>query len=488
MSPTLIALHGHGDSAESAQQWGNAIAPRNWQVIAPSAPLDADGSPSWFDTGPRGVDPDTLRRSVDEIESLCSQAVGGPVVVAGFSQGAALALHLAPSVRATAIVAMSGFLTDAELESGQGPPILITSNQGDEVIPGFLSGDAAEALRACGRVVEFRILEGPHAVTPSAASEARNWIAEKADVGMRASLGLPTDRVDNPDFVSGVGIARLARHFEEIGAAAAFVTDHPAPDDRWLAAGGHQALEPTVALTAAAMATERLKLHTHVYVLAYRNPFLAAKALASLDVVSGGRLILGVAAGYLKAEFAALGSNFEDRGSDLESSLRLLRRVWSESSVAAMGAGFEARSVTALPHPVQQPLPPIWVGGNTRAAMRRAVTLGDVWCPFPTPGGLDKATRTAPMINLDDLREAKQRLQEVSAENGRATAPSICFSPFTYWAWAQDPSAGAPALLHELRELADMGIRDLVLPVPGTSMPEVEHNASALMEMVSSVT
>ncbi len=487
MSPTLIALHGHRDSAESARQWGNAIAPRNWEVIAPSAPLDAAGSPSWFETGPRGVDPDTLRRSVDEIGSLCSKVADSRVVVAGFSQGAALALHLAPGVRADAIVALSGFLTDAELETGQGPPTLITSNRGDEVIPGFLSGDAADTLRASGRIVESRSLDGSHAVTPSTVAQARDWIEETADGRMRASLGLPTDKVHNPDFVSGAGIGRLARHFEGIGAAAAFVTDHPAPDDRWLAAGGHQALEPTVALTAAAVTTERLKLHTHIYVLAYRNPFLAAKALASLDVVSGGRLILGVAAGYLKAEFAALGSNFDGRGSELESSLRLLRRIWSEPSLAATGDGFEARSVTALPHPVQQPSPPIWVGGNTRAAMRRAVTLGDVWCPFPTPGGLEKATRTAPMRDLADLSEAKQRLQEVSEANGRATAPRICFSPFTHWAWTQDHEAGAPALLRELNELADMGIRDVVLPVPGTSIEEVEHNASVLMEMVLSV-
>ena len=96
---------------------------------------------------------------------------------------------------------------------------------------------------------------------------------------MRFSIALPTDRVDQPDeFVTGEAVAEVAATVERLGLDGCFVTDHPAPDTRWLDAGGHHALEPTVALAFAAAATRSILVHTHIYVLAYRNPFLARNA------------------------------------------------------------------------------------------------------------------------------------------------------------------------------------------------------------------
>ena len=115
---------------------------------------------------------------------------------------------------------------------------------------------------------------------------------------MRYSVGLPVDHVTMADeFVTGDAIAEMAAAVEAAGLDAVFVTDHPAPDERWLAGGGHHAQEPMVALAFAAAATRRVMLHTHVYVAAYRNPFLAAKGVATLQNLSGGRVLLGVAAG-----------------------------------------------------------------------------------------------------------------------------------------------------------------------------------------------
>src|SRR5437667_8890425 len=123
---------------------------------------------------------------------------------------------------------------------------------------------------------------------------------------MRFSVSLPADRIDRaPEFVTQVAIADIAHAAEAAGFDACFVTDHPFPPHRWLYGGGHHALDPFVALSFAAAATSRLRLQTHILVLPYRNPFLVAKAVLSLDVLSGGRVILGVAAGYLKGEFAA---------------------------------------------------------------------------------------------------------------------------------------------------------------------------------------
>lgn len=246
---------------------------------------------------------------------------------------------------------------------------------------------------------------------------------------MQYSVGLPTDRVDAPhEFVTGDAIAEMAAAAEAAGFDACYVTDHPAPDDRWLAGGGHHALEPLVALSFAAAATTTLRLHTHVYVAAYRNPFLAAKGISSLDVLSGGRVILGVAAGYLRPEFGALGVDFDDRNDLLDESIALMRRVWTEDGVAVDGPRVRARGVTQLPKPAQ--CPPIWIGGNSVRAMRRAVELGQGWSPFPNPAVASAAVKTPAITNLEELGARLEQAREHAAVVGRTEPLDISFAPF----------------------------------------------------------
>ena len=173
------------------------------------------------------------------------------------------------------------------------------------------------------------------------------------------------------------------------------MTDHPAPDAKWLASGGHPRSIPFVALSFAAAATTRLRVQTHILVLPYRNPLLTAKSVLSLDVLSGGRVILGVAPGYLKPEFAALGVDFDERNELTDEAIDVMRRVWSEDEVVAEGRHF-TRGTSMRPRPVQQPHPPIWIGGNSTAAIRRAVERGQGWVPFPNPGGLTACTPELP--------------------------------------------------------------------------------------------
>jgi alkanesulfonate monooxygenase SsuD/methylene tetrahydromethanopterin reductase-like flavin-dependent oxidoreductase (luciferase family) len=143
---------------------------------------------------------------------------------------------------------------------------------------------------------------------------------------MRFALGLPTTQVGTPDeFLTGAAIAEMARHAEDLGFEAVHVTDHPAGDQQWLDTGGHHALDPFVALSFAAAATTRLRVQTHIIVLPYRNPFLTAKSVLSLDVLSGGRLTLGVAAGYLRSEFNALGVDFNERNELFDEALEVMR-------------------------------------------------------------------------------------------------------------------------------------------------------------------
>src|SRR5258706_6741633 len=169
------------------------------------------------------------------------------------------------------------------------------------------------------------------------------------------SAELPTSRIDAPEeFLTQEAVAELARCAEQAGFSACHVTDHPAPDARWLDSGGHHAMDPFVALSFAAAATSTLRLLTYVFIAAYRNPFLSAKAAMSLDVLSGGRLILGTAAGYLRPEFGALGVDFDERNELLDEALEVMRSAWTGDVVAIAGRHFRARGLRMQPSPTSR--------------------------------------------------------------------------------------------------------------------------------------
>lgn len=248
---------------------------------------------------------------------------------------------------------------------------------------------------------------------------------------MRFSVGLPVDRVDREaEFVTGAAIAEMAAASEAAGFDAVYVTDHPAADDQWLEGGGHHALEPMVGLAFAAAATTTVRLQTHVYVAAYRNPFLAAKGVATLDALSGGRVILGVAAGYLRPEFGALGVNFDERNELLDECIEVMKRVWTEDGVEFEGRHFKSRSVTMRPRPASTPHPPIWVGGNSIRAMRRAVELGQGWVPFPNPAVAARATKTPAITTMDELALRLDAARDYAKAVGRTEPLDVCFAPF----------------------------------------------------------
>lgn len=240
------------------------------------------------------------------------------------------------------------------------------------------------------------------------------------------SLELPTHRVEDPaEFVTAGAIADIAQAAESAGYAAVHVTDHPAPDTKWLDHGGHHALDPFVALSFAAAATTTVKLLTNVYIAAYRNPLLGAKSIQSLQVLSDGRLIIGTAAGYLKPEFRSLGVDFDNRGALLDEALDVLAQALSGEDVAYTGSTFQTRGVRLRPIP--EVLPPIWIGGNSKRAVRRAVSRGQGWAPFNT-FGYATASRTAEISTLDELEAAIAWTRSYASEIGRIEPLDICFS------------------------------------------------------------
>jgi probable F420-dependent oxidoreductase len=286
---------------------------------------------------------------------------------------------------------------------------------------------------------------------------------------MKFSVSLPTERIDRAaEFVTQTAIAEIARAAEEAGFAACFVTDHPFPPHRWLYGGGHHALDPFVALSFAAAATSRLRLQTHILVLPYCNPFLTAKAVLSLDVLSGGRVILGVAAGYLRGEFAALGAEFEARQEASDEAIRAMKQAWAEDDVRFEGRGFKAIGNSMGFRPAQQPHPPIWVGGNSRAAIRRAVELGDGWVPFPNTARMSAHTRTPAIETFDDLAARIALAREHAEAVGRERPLDVCYSLFSPGSHSLDPGEAR----QHIGELRELGVTWLTVGFPAQTRRE----------------
>ena len=141
-------------------------------------------------------------------------------------------------------------------------------------------------------------------------------------------------------------------------------------------------LDTTVALTWVAACTERLRIASGIIVLPLRNPLLLAKELASVDVVSRGRLIIGLGAGWMEPEFKALGVPMQERGEKMDDALRAMRALWTMEHPEHHGPSASFRGVASYPRPIQTPTPPIVIGGESPAALRRAVTMGNGWYGF----------------------------------------------------------------------------------------------------------
>ncbi|OBG13259.1 LLM class F420-dependent oxidoreductase [Mycolicibacterium celeriflavum] len=276
----------------------------------------------------------------------------------------------------------------------------------------------------------------------------------------------------NPELVTGKGIATVAAAAEAAGFDGFGFTDHPAPTQRWLEAGGHDAVDPFVAMGYAAATTTTLRLIPNIVVLPYRNPFVVAKAGATLDLLSEGRFTLGVGVGYLKREFAALGVDFEERAALFEEALEVIRGIWTTDDFLYQGRHFTASGITAHPRPVSDPHPPIWIGGNTAAARKRVLAYGDGWCPFPAPALLAQTARTATMDaetltpGIDDLR---RRFDEAGRD---WSSIDITFTNSEGGGPGSD-DFNADAYLAGLEKLAATGVTWVQVGLPGDSLAHV---------------
>lgn len=291
----------------------------------------------------------------------------------------------------------------------------------------------------------------------------------------------------NPELASGDGVAAVAAAAEAAGFAGFGFTDHPAPSQRWLEAGGHDALDPFVALGFAAARTSTLRLIPNIVVLPYRNPFVVAKSGATLDLLSGGRFTLAVGVGYLKREFAALGVSYDERAQLFEEALEVIRAIWTSDDITYEGKHFSARGITAHPRPLSQPHPPIWVGGNTGAARQRVVAYGDGWCPFPAPAGLARTAGTASIDSVERLASGIDDLRRRLDAAGRdPSSVDITFSNFEGGFPGSD-GFNADAYLGGLDKLAALGVTWVQVHLPGDSMAHVQDSIEQFRNQVIDV-
>jgi probable F420-dependent oxidoreductase len=281
----------------------------------------------------------------------------------------------------------------------------------------------------------------------------------------------------DPGLASGAGIAAVARAAEAAGCSGFGFTDHPAPSRRWLDAGGHDAVDPFVALGFAAAHTTTLRLVPNIVVLPYRNPFLVAKAGATLDRLSDGRFTLAVGAGYLRSEFAALGVPYEERNERFDEALELIHLAWTSDEVTFDGRHFSARSVAARPRPVARPRPPIWIGGNSAAARQRVADHAEGWCPFPAPAVLARTARTTALDSVDALAKGIEDLRlRLEVAGRRPEDVDVCF--------AAPPGGGPGEHLAAVEELARIGVTWVQVRVPGDSVQHAVETVSRYGEEV----
>jgi probable F420-dependent oxidoreductase len=292
----------------------------------------------------------------------------------------------------------------------------------------------------------------------------------------------------HPELTCGAGVAAVAQAVEAAGLHGFGFTDHPAPTQRWLDAGGHDTLDPFVALSFAAAHTNTLRLIPNIVVLSYRNPFVVAKSVATLDILSGGRFTLAVGVGYLKREFAALGVDYVERADLFDEALHVIRTIWTADDVTVDGRHFIARGITAHPRPPSRPHPPIWIGGNTGSARRRVARYGDGWCPFPAPPDLARIAGTTAIDSIERLAEGIDDLcRRLDAAGRDFSAIDVAFTNFDGGSPGDD-GFNADAYLTGLEKLAAVGVTWVQVPLPGDSLAHVREAVDRFKTLVIDAT
>jgi probable F420-dependent oxidoreductase len=271
----------------------------------------------------------------------------------------------------------------------------------------------------------------------------------------------------SPAILRPEAVSSFARAAEECGWSAIAFTDHPAPSSRWVRGGGEGSSDPFASLAFCAAVTTRIRLLTWVLVLAYRNPLFAAHQIATLDLLSGGRLTVGAGTGYLRGEFLAAGADFDRRRAAFDEAVDVWATGWARDEVAMEGLHFSAPGNVLQPRPAQLPRPPLWLHGNGAWGTDRAARYGDGWAVTMTTDVLARTIRTTPMPDIAAVGAGIARLHEALDKAGR---PRHAVEVVLGGNWPMlDVRAGwnAAERLEQIAALEQMGVTWLICNVIG---------------------
>jgi alkanesulfonate monooxygenase SsuD/methylene tetrahydromethanopterin reductase-like flavin-dependent oxidoreductase (luciferase family) len=209
-----------------------------------------------------------------------------------------------------------------------------------------------------------------------------------------------------------------------------------------------------------------MRVFTTMLVLPSPKPCRAVMAGATLQVLSDGRLLLGVGTGYMKEEFDALGAPYRERGALTDEAIETMRLAWRGGAVDKQGRHFAASGVE--PRPVPTPPPPIWVGGGSDRALERAARLGDGWVPYFTVPTNDPEVRRSAVVSLDHFAEKAAKLRELREQAGRAGPFDLAVAP--PYRPQESSRENAERFLGEVHELAAHGVNWIWTSVPARSL------------------
>jgi len=296
------------------------------------------------------------------------------------------------------------------------------------------------------------------------------------------------------------GFARLAQRAEALGFRWAAVNDHlvvpaavgsryPYTDSgQWPGAQARVCLDVLGVLAFLAAKTETLRLLTSVLVVPMRAPVLAAKQMATIDVLSGGRLTLGIGAGWLEEEFRAVGAPpFAERGKATDEYIEIFRKLWRDAAPEHHGAYADFQNIHTDPRPVQPGGVPIWVGGESGAALKRAARLGDGWYPVP-------ANPARPLDSPERYAAAVDEVRGLTAAAGRDPA-GLALGMMCTWPVSEQPAALADgrrrpfsgpldAIAGDLDAYGRAGLEHMMLGFAGGSLAEIEERMGWFAERV----
>ena len=296
-----------------------------------------------------------------------------------------------------------------------------------------------------------------------------------------------------PKTADGGELVRFARAVEDLGFESVWTGDHivlPAeetdqypytPDGRFVARPDDPQLDAFVVLSYIASATERVAIGTTVAIVPYRNPIVQAKMFATLDVLTGGRAVCGVGVGWLEKEFEALDAPYKERGAATDEYLQIFRTLWEDSEPEFRGEHYGFGGIRFSPKPVRGGHIPIWVGGHTRRAIRRAVKYGDAWHP----------TRQTPEFvarNLPYLRDFAESVGRDPAEITVSLKRTLHFTDIGLEEGASNRSNGAliastGEVIEDIQACREIGIDQLTFdfrtPSADDCMRTMERFAAA---------